>query len=655
GESLLSGSICVAGKGKYRADKVGSAAFANQTAARARQYHVAASPLTQVINRLVRILSIIALGFIALFTVAHVLEGSPKSPRQQRAYVRVVAATITSMVPQGMVLTATIAFMLGAIALSRRGAIVQRLQAVETMASIDVICTDKTGTLTTNQLHLEGIDRLDDNLSEEAVRQRLRAFVSASVDCDNKNVLAIRAALGEAPVHLLEQIPFKAQNCYSAVRVRDVDEEYVLVLGAVEALGDRVWAWQQHHPRTGVGERMMQRAQALEPFGLRILLLAAPDEPISLAERTTLPDVPLRPLALISLGDELRPEAGRVLEALAKQGIAFKVISGDNPNTVRGTIRHLNIAFARDPVLCGQELSAAANPAALIESHSVFGRVTPEQKVLIVQTLQQAGHHVAMIGDGVNDVLPIKQADLGIAMGQGCQASKTVSGLVLANNNFELLPEALEEGRTIVRSLRRSAKLFLVKNVYSLILISAYATGFLGIPFPYVPQQVTLLNWLVIGVPALVIALSRERSTAATRPRFLREVGWFAVRTGVIFGAAGVAILLMSSQVSAGNHRVQRTMLLSVLILLGVTALWRALRDGEPGAAPGDGRLRLLGTLAVPVYLLTMYVPICRRFFELEPLGLLDWGLVMLVAGAGYAFSVLSDSPAHSAVRGSIS
>ena len=208
GEQLLSGSICVAGEGRYRADKVGSAAFANQTGARARQYHAAASPLTQVINRLVRILSFIALGLIALFTVAYVLEGSPKSPRQQRAYVRVVAATITSMVPQGMVLTATIAFMLGAIALSRRGAIVQRLQAVETMAAIDVICTDKTGTLTTNQLHLEGIDRLDDNLSEEAVRQRLRAFVSASVDRDNKNVQAIRAALGATPALLLEQIPF---------------------------------------------------------------------------------------------------------------------------------------------------------------------------------------------------------------------------------------------------------------------------------------------------------------------------------------------------------------------------------------------------------------------------------------------------------------
>jgi cation-transporting ATPase E len=225
-------------------------------------------------------------------------------------------------------------------------------------------------------------------------------------------------------------------------------------------------------------------------------------------------------------------------------------------------------------------------------------------------------------------------------MGEGSQASKTVSGLVLANNNFALLPEALEEGRVIVRNLRRSAKLFLVKNVYSLILITAYASGVFGTPFPYVPQQVTLLNWLVIGVPALVIALSRERSTAAARPRFLREVGWFAIRTGVVFGVAGLAILWIGARVHAGaavtladhshpSERVQRTMLLSVLVLLGITALWRALRDGEPEAVVGDARFRANG------------------FFELEPLGIGSWAWVLLVATAGYALSVLSDRRPH--------
>src|SRR5262249_50515018 len=187
-------------------------------------------------------------------------------------------------------------------------------------------------------------------------------------------------------------------------------------------------------------------------------------------------------------------------------------------------------------------------------------------KVEIVQALKDRGHFVAMIGDGVNDVLPIKNAQLGIAMGEGSQAAKTVAGLVLERNDFALLPETLEEGRTIVRNLRRSAKLFLTKNVYSLFLIIPGAVGLFDLPFPYLPQQVTLLNWLVIGIPALVITLTRERSAAPTRPRFLREVGWFAVRTGVVFGLAGLVTLVVSRHVLGDDVRTQRTLLLSVLI-----------------------------------------------------------------------------------------
>jgi cation-transporting ATPase E len=223
------------------------------------------------------------------------------------------------------------------------------------------------------------------------------------------------------------------------------------------------------------------------------------------------------------------------------------------------------------------------------------------QKVDIVEALKAEGRYVAMIGDGVNDVLPIKRAHLGIAMGEGSQASKTVSGLVLENNNFALLPETLEEGRTIVRNLRRSAKLFLTKNVYSLILILPGAVGLLGLPFPYAPQQVTLLNWLVIGMPALVIALSRERSRAPTKTDFLREV------------------------------------------LLGITALFRALRDGEAQPLGGDKKFRWVMAAAVPLYLLAMYWPPSYDFFQIEPLDWLDWVKVLAVVVPAYGLSLLTD------------
>src|SRR5204863_3897098 len=221
----------------------------------------------------------------------------------------------------------------------------------------------------------------------------------------------------------------------------------------------------------------------------------------------------------------------------------------------RATIAHLNLPLAREPVVSGDQL-AGPHKDELIATRSVFGRVSPRQKVEIVESLQKQGRHVAMIGDGVNDVLPIKKADLGIAMGEGSRAAKTVSSLVLQTNDFGLLPETLEEGRTILRNLRRSSKLFLLKNVYTLILILGFI--FLGGEFPYLPQQVTLLNFLTIGIPALVITLSRERSTAATRSAFLREVGSFVLRSGLVIGIAGLVLLQWSRAVWPEDERVQR-------------------------------------------------------------------------------------------------
>ena len=633
GERLLSGSFCVAGNGMYRAEKVGAGAFANETSAQARRYAYIASPLTHVVNRLIQLLSYTALVLCGLCLVVYLLDRSMSPVERERQFVGNAAATITSMVPQGLVLTATLAFTLGAVTMSLRGAVVQYLSAVESMAAVDVICTDKTGTLTTNHLRLERLVVLRAEVSEAEVRRLLGLFAWASVDHTNRSVLALRAALEESHAELLDQLPFKAQNRYSAVCVRDGGTERTLVLGACEALVPYV---------QDDREKLRAATESLLATGLRILLFT--DSARHVPFGASLEDFPLRPLALVGLGDELRPEAGKVLEALAAQGIAFKILSGDNPETVRVTVRHLNLPLAHEPVVSGAELDGASDRAEKIRTCGVFGRVAPRQKVQIVETLQEEGHHVAMIGDGVNDVLPLKRADLGIAMGAGSQASKTVAGLVLETNDFALLPETLEEGRTIVRNLRRSAKLFLTKNVYSLILIVPGALGLFGLPFPYLPQQVTLLNWLVIGIPALVITLTRERSAAPTRPHFLREVGWFAIRTGVVFALAGLATLLVSVQYFHDDRHTQRTLLLSVLIFLGITALFRTLTDGEEQPLKGDTRLRWLAIAAVPVYLAAMYVPIANRFFDLTCLTeLRHWLLIAAVVIPAYGLCLLSD------------
>lgn len=627
GDRLLAGSYCVAGTGTYRVNQVGGEVYANRLTGQARRYHYVASPLTRAINRVILILSYTAIALAALDVALYLMQDV-----DQTQLVQMVAATITSTVPQGLVLTATISLTLAAVRMVTRGAVVQRLSAVESMAAVDVLCMDKTGTLTTNRLSLDHLHLLAPDVTFEEAQDRLRLFASASVDRQNRVLDALRTELGEVPVDLIDHLPFKAQNRYSAVHIRKENTDRVLVMGACEVLRDCLTSFPPD------GESAWTD---LTNHGLRVLLFAECREALPLSEVMNCGG--LQPLALLAFRDEVRPEAGAVLELLSGQGIVVKLLSGDHPGTVRATVASLSPALAATPVVSGDQLETSTDWTELTRTHHVFGRVVPEQKLRIVQTLQRQGYHVAMIGDGVNDVLPIKQADLGIAMGAGSSAAKTVAGLVLENNDFALLPQTLEEGRTIVRNLRRAAKLFLTKNVYALILIVPGSLGLFDLPFPLLPQQVTLLNWLVIGIPALVIALSHERSQGATRRDFLREVGAFALRTGFLFGIAGVGMLLLSVHLWEDEERTQRTLLLSVLVLLGITALFRALTDGEDQPLQGDQRFRLLAAAVLPVYLTMMYWPPAADFFELEALSLVQWGRVLAVAVPTFGLTLWSD------------
>ncbi len=618
GERVLSGSICVAGEGSYRADRIGDEAFAQSITADARRYSYTASPLTRAANRIITTLSAVALVLCGLYLLLLQL-GSIGTER----FLLMTAGTIVSMIPQGLVLTATVSFTLGAIVIGRRGALVQRLNAVEAMAAVDTICTDKTGTLTTNRLTLAALHAVN-GFAEHDIRFRLALFVTATVDRDNKNVLAIRAAVGEESAEVLNQIPFTARTRFSAVHLRHADVEQVLVLGAPETLVPDAGAWDAELGR-------------LRASGLRVLLFAEAAGPLINGELPT----DIRPTALVALADELRPDAAEVLKALAAEGIAFKVISGDNPLTVRATVAPLDLPMARETVVTGTDFATAADPVAFALRHSVFGRVEPKQKVAIVEALQAGGANVAMIGDGVNDVLSIKKADLGIAMGEGSAAAKTVSSLVLQTNDFAVLPEAIAEGRTIVRNLRRAGKLFLTKNVYSLLLIAVYAVGLFDLPFPYLPPQVSLLNWMTIGIPALFIALTRERGGEIERRSYLRDVGVFSLRNGLIFAVAGVTLLTLAKHYWQVDETTQRTMLLTLMIFLGMGQLWQVF-GGVGTTLRADRWQRPLTLIIVPIYAGFMYWPFTADFFQMAVFDLTDWWRVLLVVLPTWAVTKLA-------------
>jgi cation-transporting ATPase E len=620
GDQLLSGSFCVAGEGVYRADFVGSEAFAQKTSQEARTYRHTSSPLQASINRLIQALTGLAIGLCLSYVALYFLRDN-FGPNE---LVKMIAATITSMVPQGLVLMATLGFLLGAVRMTARGALVQRLNAVESMASIDTLCMDKTGTLTTNYLKLDRIVLLGKSTEEQTVRHRLSLFSSLSLDRSGKSLTAIRTAVGESNGEVEDQLPFKSQNRYSGIRVRDKDKSYLLALGACEAL----------KPFLGEDIRWEKTWKGLLPTGLRLMMFAEAVLPANDQKfQGSLNGFHLRPLALLALSDELRPEALEVLRGLADQGMSFKVLSGDNPETVRATVAALGQnatrpalqALASGSVISGAELEKAADPGKMIRDRAVFGRISPWQKVEIVHSLQAQGRRVAMIGDGVNDLLPLRSANLGIAMGDGSRATKTVAGIVLQTNDFGLLPETLEEGRAIVRNLRRAGKLFLTKNVFMVVLIVG-ALGIFKLPFPFEPQQVTLLNFLTIGAPALVITLSRGRS-APVRTNFVKELGWFALRTGLIQGAVGLIVVLLASRVWM-EKQASQTLLLATMIGIGISSVFRVFADGA--TTPPNTKRAIFGIAAAafPILAVAMYLRPAAAFFELIPLTLLQWGKV---------------------------
>ena len=610
GDKLLSGGICVTGEGIYQVDCVGDGTYMSRTAVEARHYRYVASSMTRMINRLVKILSFTAIGLSLLSVGLYVLRALTKTES-----VQIIAATITSIVPQGMVLMATIAFTVSAVRMAKRGALFQRLSAVESMASVDVLCLDKTGTLTTNRLRLDRVHVLAGDLSESEVRRRLSLFAWASVDQRDRGLRALREALGKEDALLLDQIQFQSKNRYSAVRVRDGSDERTLVFGAFEALSSRFEV-------TDDG-RWEAEWKGLLPSGLRILLFA--ESRISRPLTDVLEGHRLRPLAFVCFSDESRPGVENVLENLSRQGIAIKVISGDNPETVRATVGKIWPRIGAEPVVSGSELDAESDPTELIRTRNVFGRVSPNQKALILRTLQKSGHHVAMVGDGINDVLSIKLADLGIALGEGSQASKAVAGLVMVNNDFSLLPDILSESRLVVGNIRCSSKLFLVKNVYSLLMILFLFPGLLGLHYPFLPQQVTLLNLLSIGIPAFAVALNRRHSSGGSKNTFFNEVGWFALRTGTLFGIAGLIVLWLSVHPWHETVETQRTLLLSVLIMLGLTGLIRASTDRESAPQMSLRIYYLLGLVCLSLYSGAMYLPSIADFFQLTALSLWQW------------------------------
>jgi cation-transporting P-type ATPase E len=514
GDQLLSGSFVAAGSGGYQATAVGSEAYARKLAAEARRFAVVRSELMAGINRILRYVT------WAIVPVAVLLMVSQLHARETlRAALTGTVAALVGMVPQGLVLLTSVAFGVAAITVARHRVLVQQLPAVEVLARVDVVCLDKTGTLTDGTIVFDRLIGLDGQAPAEAA-------LGALADDENRN--ATLAAIGQEfgpPDGWPREaaVPFSAARKWSAARFGG---RGTWVLGAPEMI------FPNGPPR------LLSQAAELASTGRRVLALAGTDRPL---DGESLP-AGLRPVALILLAERLRPDAAETIGYFAAQGVALKVISGDSPGTVSAVAAAAGVPGADDPVDARDlpddpDDDAAGALGRMLEDRSVFGRVTPHQKQAMVTALQARGHTVAMTGDGVNDVLALKLADLGIAMGSGAAATKAVAELVLLDGRFAALPGVVAEGRRVTANIERVANLFVTKTVWATLL--AVAVGAALLPYPFLPRHLTIIDSLAIGIPSFFLALAPN--SRRYRPGFVGRVLRFAIPAGCIVTATTFA------------------------------------------------------------------------------------------------------------------
>ena len=542
GDELLSGAFVVSGSGVYRATKVGAEAYAAQLTAQAAKFTLVNSELRSGIDKILRFVSFLLVP-VGLLTI-WVQFNQPGATWQDSA-LRMVAALVP-MIPEGLVLLTSMAFALGVIRLGKRKCLVQELPAIEGLARVSVVCADKTGTLTQNAMTLGEIIVLDGD--EAGVKEVLSQLVAADPAPNaSMNALAEAVPAAQQAWEVTARAPFTSAKKWSGVSFTRGGN---WVLGAPDVLAP---------------PNVATRAEKIGSTGRRVLLLGRASQQVDS------PEAPgkVTPAALLVLDQLVRPDAADTLAYFNEQNVKVKVISGDNAASVGAVTRSLGVSVA-EAVDARHLPTGEAEFAEAVGRADVFGRVTPQQKRAMVTALQSQGQTVAMTGDGVNDVLALKDADLGVAMGSGSAATRAVAQIVLLDDRFATLPHVVAEGRRVIGNIERVAKLFLTKTVYAVAL--ALIVGLLGLPNPFVPLQMTVVGWFTIGIPAFLLSLPPNRERA--RPGFVRRVLALAVPSGVIVGLVSTITYIATRGFGGVSSAVQTQASTATLAALIITATW---------------------------------------------------------------------------------
>ena len=596
GGEVRSGSFAVEGAGAYTVTAVGTDSYAGRITGEAREFRHPRSPLERTLNRLLLVLVVVLLPLAVVLGFA--LWERDASLRE--AVTTAVAGAVT-LVPEGLILLAALTYAVASARMARRGALAQQLNAVESLASVDVLCLDKTGTLTEPGLRLVGLEPAP-GVCEDELRAALGRY-AASSPSRNGTLEAIGAACPAEPEGVAEHVPFSSRRRWSGLELAGTH----YVLGAPELF-----------PLGELSTSVWRQSRA----GRRVVALGTSSESLEGRER---PPSALSLLGLVYLGETLRPEARSTVRFLQDEGIELKVISGDAPETVA--------AIARDAGLAVEHATDASDEGEPDLAATVIGRITPEGKRRFVERLHESGRYVGMVGDGVNDVPALKAARLAIAQGSGSQMARSVADVVLVRGDFAAVPAMVVEGRNILRNIQRVTKLFVAKSAFAAFLI--LSIGLTETEYPLLPRHLTLAATLTIGIPAFFLALAPS-SGPWRSPALLREVARFAIPAGTAAGLGVLSSYLFSLNVVDLPLVEARTVATTVLVVVGLYLVL---------ALEADGRRRGAAVSALCLLLLVLYFVLLawdssRSFFELAIPG--AWGVIAAAGGVVLAVSGLA-------------
>jgi cation-transporting ATPase E len=618
GEHALSGSFCISGSGRYRVDAVREESYAGRLAGEAKTFRHPPSPLQNEVNRVIVACTYVMAPLAVILLLTLKLRNTGIEEAAQTA-----TAGLVTLIPEGMVLLMSVTFAVAAVRMARKDTLVQQMSATESLAAVDTICVDKTGTLTDGKLRLLGIEVAEGTDADEATAA-LGRFAASAGD-RNRTLETVAEAFPATPGRVGGEVPFSSKWKWSGLRLGGVS----YVLGAPDILTESgaltlpPGLARKLEEETAAGRRVVAFAQSGE---------ALPDDP------SHTPPPRLTPVALVVLEETLRADAAETIAAMREGNVDLKLISGDARATVTAVAYAVGVP-ADAGVVEGSELPEDPEQlAAAALSNTIFCRIAPEQKKALVEALRASGRYTAMIGDGVNDVPALKQARLAVAMGSGTQVTKGVADVVLLKDEFARLPEAVAEGRRIARNIHRLGRLYLTKSVYAAALIVLVAVP--GFAFPFLPRHLTLAAFLTIGIPSFVLALAPSDGPLY-RGRLLRALAAFAVPAGLATALGSILCFFLVDTVFGGSLEAGRTAATTTLIVLGLAFVLLLERGpGREHIAIQSYMLAMVAGLGALYALILAAAPV-RDFFEMSLLTASQWFLALLCSAVGLTIASL--------------